>query len=465
MGSGVWEDAPYTLWNGLSLIGMGIDSTTIRLGNHSGWIHMIVTQSNVFIKNFTFDGTNMNYANDAILPVLHATNISIVDNRFTRLWIGINEGSNTGQIVNNIFINCQTAIDASFDACSLLVKNNTITGCTERGIDAYGGNWTITNNLFYNNPGSLMLGLFFYRVSDTSYVANNLFYNNQWNPNLQSHVIALYGEGVVNNTFIGPDNLGDQRASFINALIVNDVLWSRNNVFAHFYTAFELYSYPFYTQLDISYTDIWRVSYNDIGYGGAHYLEGNLFADPMFADSTNFYLQAFSPLIDAGDPSILDVDGTRSDIGCYGGPGGCSYVYLDLAPMIPDSLSARVDSNIIIMNWHYNTEADFNCYQIFRDSVSGFTPLDFNMIAEPETSYFEDNNITPGISYFYRLTAVDNQHNISDYSDEIAVVPTSTPGDGENHMPRYSVISGAYPNPFNSNVTIVYSASNVGDQL
>ncbi len=39
--------------------------------------------------------------------------------------------------------------------------------------------------------------------------------------------------------------------------------------------------------------------------------------DPMYEslDSTNYRLQMYSPLIDAGDPNILDVDGTRSDIG------------------------------------------------------------------------------------------------------------------------------------------------------
>lgn len=33
-------------------------------------------------------------------------------------------------------------------------------------------------------------------------------------------------------------------------------------------------------------------------------------------------LDAGSSLIDAGDPSILDADGTTSDIGAYGGPDG-----------------------------------------------------------------------------------------------------------------------------------------------
>ena len=39
--------------------------------------------------------------------------------------------------------------------------------------------------------------------------------------------------------------------------------------------------------------------------------------DPLFWD---LHLSATSPLIDAGDPSILDPDGSPSDIGAYGGP-------------------------------------------------------------------------------------------------------------------------------------------------
>jgi hypothetical protein len=52
-------------------------------------------------------------------------------------------------------------------------------------------------------------------------------------------------------------------------------------------------------------------------------------------DSNNYLLQMFSPLIDAGDPNILDVDGSRSDVGLYGGPYGQSYEYKDLPPKKP----------------------------------------------------------------------------------------------------------------------------------
>jgi len=59
---------------------------------------------------------------------------------------------------------------------------------------------------------------------------------------------------------------------------------------------------------------------------------GNLSVDPQYLDSTSpdyadwdLHLSDTSPLIDAGDPSILDPDGSPSDIGIYGGPGAASW--------------------------------------------------------------------------------------------------------------------------------------------
>ncbi len=47
---------------------------------------------------------------------------------------------------------------------------------------------------------------------------------------------------------------------------------------------------------------------------------GNVSFDPLFADSLDFRLRPASPAIDAGDPSTVDRDGSRSDLGIYGGP-------------------------------------------------------------------------------------------------------------------------------------------------
>ncbi|MEN0061117.1 MAG: right-handed parallel beta-helix repeat-containing protein [Myxococcota bacterium] len=56
----------------------------------------------------------------------------------------------------------------------------------------------------------------------------------------------------------------------------------------------------------------------------------DVLADPAFEDATldcdaNFRYPPGSPLVDAGDEAILDIDGTRSDIGAYGGPGAIAW--------------------------------------------------------------------------------------------------------------------------------------------
>ena len=52
--------------------------------------------------------------------------------------------------------------------------------------------------------------------------------------------------------------------------------------------------------------------------------EGLVWADPLLADpeSLDFTLLPGSPAIDAGPADELDPDGSRADIGAYGGPAG-----------------------------------------------------------------------------------------------------------------------------------------------
>jgi hypothetical protein len=261
----------------------------------------------------------------------------------------------------------------------------------------------------------------------------------------------------------------DENAFSVHAMVDTLSAYFINNAITESGTPINVGDYPYF-HASIGYNGLWGNIYSNLI--DPYCLDcidtvGNIEAYPMYAnpDSFDVHLQAYSPFIDAGDPNILDVDGTRSDIGCYGGPGGCSYTCLDLAPQIPDSISGRADSNEVVLRWRMNREADFNRYQVYRDTFPGFSPSVFNQIAEPETSLYLDSNINPGTSYFYRLTSVDNQNNISGYSSEIAVRPVSIGGfDTGDNLPKYSVIENAYPNPFNQDITIVYSASNLGPQ-
>lgn len=77
-----------------------------------------------------------------------------------------------------------------------------------------------------------------------------------------------------------------------------------------------------------TYNLVWGNVTDYVGLAGSGV--GNLGGDPRFTAWTDngdwtdddFRLGAGSPAIDAGDPSILDPDGTRSDMGAYGGVGG-----------------------------------------------------------------------------------------------------------------------------------------------
>lgn len=191
---------------------------------------------------------------------------------------------------------------------------------------------------------------------------------------------------------------------------------------------------------------------------------GNIWAYPMFVnpDSGDYRLQAYSPLIDAGDPSILDVDGTRSDIGFFGGPGGAFYEYSDLPPHEPDSLWYRLSADSIVIGWRMNYEADFNRYIIWRDTVSAFTPWAGNIIAEPETSLFIDLNHDNFHNYYYRMAAYDNQWNLSQHSVELPVLLSGIDEQGGAEIPTLTAIESNYPNPFNSNTVIVYAVANLG---
>ena len=101
-------------------------------------------------------------------------------------------------------------------------------------------------------------------------------------------------------------------------MLVNGIVWGNAD--------HETYNYPEAAGTIIAtYTDI----QGDTLWAG----EGNINADPRFVDAVagDYHLQPGSPCIDAGDPAVLDPDGTRSDMGAFYHPQVLS----------PDNLVAR----------------------------------------------------------------------------------------------------------------------------
>jgi len=181
-------------------------------------------------------------------------------------------------------------------------------------------------------------------------------------------------------------------------------------------------------------------------------------SDPMFEnqDSNNYLLQMFSPLIDAGDPNILDVDGTRSDVGLYGGPYGQSYSYQDLAPKKPKFTLVSKQNGKVNFNWQGGTEGDFNSFSLYRSRDPQFIPSDNNIIYSGIDTLFTDSLTDPTGSYSYKLTAKDNQGNVSKL-DSVTVVITGVSAEEENPTPERIYLYQNYPNPFNPSTNIKFS--------
>jgi len=203
---------------------------------------------------------------------------------------------------------------------------------------------------------------------------------------------------------------------------------------------------------------------NGLDLDGTTYGDSDRVVDPMFIKDTipnplldfDYHLQAFSPGINKGDPNILDLDGTRSDIGMYGGPFGETYTYQDLAPLAPRNLSAVVDTNLILVKWKRNTEADTSFYKVYRDTISGFTIDSTKLVSSPADTFFVQINPHTVSKYVYKISCVDKQGNESKPSQELVVTITSASTNDYPMTISDYVLYQNYPNPFNPSTKIGY---------
>ncbi len=299
-------------------------------------------------------------------------------------------------ISNNIIlgINSYYGISVAFGVTTLIIKNNIVSGFEASNIYAYDS-------------------------TDSTIIQNNL-------------VIGQLFSGLA-SIYAGPE-----------VIIKNNIIaYSRTGVSGG------IEDYNLY----------WQNNTNTTGGLAEH----DIIANPMFVNDTipvyggtfDFHLQKYSPAIDAGDPNILDVDGTRSDIGVFGGPLGEEYTYQDLAPRPPVNVTAVLDSNQVLLSWNKNTEADFSSYRIYRDTTEGFIIDSTKMISEQSDTFFVQILPKDEINLYYKITAVDSQGNQSGPSEEKHILITSIKTKKTITLNDYKLYQN-YPNPFNPSTKIGY---------
>jgi len=442
------------------LLGTSMDSTIIDgtgLPNNTVYLRARTTVDNftiIGIGNILSTSVIIMQARDAIIRNCHISNAtagigtrdrSIVENNiFTNLLVGINSSGSGSYdsvyIINNLFLvpaNPGRGISVS-NGRRFFIHNNVILSLTRFGwfgilIDQV-QSAIITNNLI--SGFKLSSAYDDSAPRDSAYLANNVFSSSGQDSDWGSIDIHM-----------------GSRTRVLNNIIYNS-----------YYGIYVLAS-PMTYDYNLFYKNI--IDFNGTVTAGPN----TVYADPMFVKEKepttlsdhDFHLQKYSPGIDAGNPSILDVDGSRSDIGLFGGPLGQVYTYQDLAPKPPGNVTAQLAEGKILLKWNKNTEGDFFRYRVYRDTVENFIYDTTKIIAVVSDTFYVDNlpDYYRAGTYYYKITAIDSAINQSPASEEVQVVVTGAAEGPPIAAGEYKLLQN-YPNPFNPSTVIPYRLKDGG---
>jgi hypothetical protein len=473
--NGVYEEQVVMI-PGLSLIGSGADSceiNTINLVTSQNYrsvqtadsssftgFHIVVFNNSSWGIGIAVDGRSLvksnkvTYANQGIL---NGSDALICNNNFINVTIGISLSNSNATVKNNFIYtdpNSTSTVIAGIDIEAFtndytpIIDSNYIENDNPRGNGinkALGSSPSINGNIIKLKGianGAIALG-----IGGVSRVINNLIIaENGYN--------GVDGNGstkVIINNYI----TGNLYSYGINHIGPGDTV--KNNVVTNCGGGIAIWNNQ---NITIQYNNTWK---NGINYAGFTPDTTNLSVDPMVVndDATqgdlDFRLQMYSPLIDAGDPTILDRDGSRSDIGLYGGPYGWTYTYEDLAPRPPHNVTAAIEDGFVKLTWNKNTEADFSHYRVYRDTVSILIYDSTKIIGETVDTFYYDNlpPVNHETRFYYVITAFDNQGNQSYPSEEINVLVTGLGEYPPKGYDGYRLLAN-YPNPFNPSTKIPY---------
>ena len=222
---------------------------------------------------------------------------------------------------DNLLANCEIS-DASVSAIKVEGDSKVdIIGC----------------KIFENNsPAIEVIG------SDNVLISQNIIANNTNSGNTAGIICNASSIEITNNVIV--NNTGQWGAFSLsngsNAIMTNNTIANNESTNSTSYLMFLMNSIPIITNsiiIDngvINFPSTPEITYSCVTGGFAG--EGNIDEDPLFVaptegDGTDYngliaswWLQVGSPCIDAGNPDAMynDTDGTRNDMGAYGGPNG-----------------------------------------------------------------------------------------------------------------------------------------------
>ena len=197
-------------------------------------------------------------------------------------------------------------------------------------------------------------------------------------------------------------------------------------------------------------------------------VEGNLGGTGNFSEYPEFgnqqlSIDPLSPCTNTGNPASEwnDSDGTRNDVGCYGGPGAHEFSIFGYAVWIPPVATIEFTPDTLI--------------RTIVIENTGTAALQFDSIAYAVGEFSLLNvSVTSGIRPFSSGTMVLESYPLGDvplidtllvyhnaqYSPWPAAIPffgIGTDADENRALPTDFALHPAYPNPFNPSTTIAFA--------
>ncbi len=305
--------------------------------------------SSLLISGNLFEGNDSSSESGGGVSITDSSDFELLDNTFRwntsgQMGAGFHAINDTGVATGNLIEENTSATDAGgmvVQHSDVDVIGNVIRGnhCAWAAgglyvLDAEGG--MVRNNVVYANSTDQVGGGIVVETGTGDIYNNIVAYNESALGG--GGILAVngaVGARIVNNTVYDNTAGGDFSAG-IAALSGSD-LYAVNNI-SVMNVQGGMYAEDDAPLVDVRYNDSWASDEDGFtNYAGsadsAEGVSGNVAVDPVFRILNTTYdvedddprLQAGSPLVNTGDPSILDTDGSRSDMGAFGGPWGNSW--------------------------------------------------------------------------------------------------------------------------------------------
>ncbi len=283
---------------------------------------------------------------------------------------------------------------------STAISNCVISNCGSSAISFNGdGALDVKNTIIQNCGASGIFGAKSYQYqTETGYIhptftaniQNCVIVNNGGHGiGIQPQTARITNCTIMNNAGSGVATTTSGTLSILNSIICNNTKYALEN------------------GGNVSYSNLWNNKEGKVKYNSTEGM-GIIEQDPLLTD--DYKLQPGSPCIDAGDPfpGSNDPDGTRNDMGAYGGPGAANWDSGSVTPPVtPPGPGVPVTISPTIVYPFSGATSDANKLVLFPPG----SPGEFNL----------------GDVYFRPLTTKTGDE---DYTDGFGVSAILDPGEG-----------------------------------